>query len=196
MTGMEVHSDAPQVPTEPVLTTAPQRQLPLTRKERIAAAVWAVARRLLFAWTPYQLNCWRCWLLRLFGASVGPATFIHSKVIVHYPWNLTVGPRCCIHHGVILDCLAPITVGADVRISQYAHLSAATHDYTRRDMRIEGRPIVIGDGVWLAADAFVAAGVTIGPGTIVGARSGVFDDLPENVVAVGSAARVVRKRKE
>ncbi len=58
--------------------------------------------------------------------------------------------------------------------------------------------VVAGHSVTLltcnAADVFVGPGVTIGAGTLVGARSNVFTDLPANVVAVGSPARAVRPR--
>ncbi len=132
--------------------------------------------------------------MRCFGARVDSTAFIHSKAIIHFPWNLTVGPNSRVQHKAILECMGPITLGRGVHVSQYAHLVSGTHDYQQRDMRIVCRPIVIEDGVWLAADVFVGAGVTIGMNTIVGARSGVFSDLPPNVIAVGSAAKVVKRR--
>lgn len=53
--------------------------------------------------------------------------------------------------------------------------------------------IVIGDHVWLAEDVLVLKGVTIGSGSIVGARSMVTRDLPSNVLAAGSPAKVIRE---
>ncbi|EFW6777219.1 colanic acid biosynthesis acetyltransferase WcaF, partial [Shigella boydii] len=49
---------------------------------------------------------------------------------------------------------------------------------------------------WLATDVFVAPGVTIGDGTVVGARSSVFKSLPANRVCRGNPAVVIRERVE
>ena len=57
------------------------------------------------------------------------------------------------------------------------------------------KPIVIGRWCWIAADVFIAPGVSIGDGTVVGARSSVFKDLPGWVVAAGSPAKPVRERR-
>jgi acetyltransferase-like isoleucine patch superfamily enzyme len=55
---------------------------------------------------------------------------------------------------------------------------------------------VIGDDVWLGARAFIGAGVTIGSGCVVSAGSVVTKSLPENSVAVGVPARIVRRRED
>ena len=55
------------------------------------------------------------------------------------------------------------------------------------------KTIVIGEHVWIAKHAVVMGGVSIGDGTVVGYRSLVTSDLPNNCVAVGSPARVVRR---
>jgi putative colanic acid biosynthesis acetyltransferase WcaF len=55
-------------------------------------------------------------------------------------------------------------------------------------------PISIGSRCWIAADVFVGPGVTIADGTVVGARSSVFKDLPPWSVVAGSPAKVIRPR--
>jgi len=115
-------------------------------------------------------------------------------VTVEVPWNLTVGARTVVGDFVILYCLGETTLGDRVTVSQYAHLCAGTHDYTRADFPLLRLPIVIGDDAWVAADVFVGPGVAIGAGTVVGARSNVFGDLPAWKVCVGSPARAVKDR--
>ena len=56
-----------------------------------------------------------------------------------------------------------------------------------------GRPIRIGANVWIGFDACVLPGVTIGEGSIIGARSVVADDVPPYAVAGGNPARVLRR---
>ena len=55
-------------------------------------------------------------------------------------------------------------------------------------------PIVIENEAWLASDVFVAPGVTVGKGAVVGSRSSVFSNLPAMMVCVGSPARPVHAR--
>jgi maltose O-acetyltransferase len=74
-------------------------------------------------------------------------------------------------------------------------LLAATHPLDpapRRDGWEYGRPITIGDNVWLGGGVIVCPGVTIGDDTVVGAGAVVTRDLPAGVVAVGNPARVLR----
>jgi putative colanic acid biosynthesis acetyltransferase WcaF len=57
-------------------------------------------------------------------------------------------------------------------------------------------PITIGDQAWIASDVFIAPGVTIGRGAVVGVRSTVLSDIPSEVVAFGEPARVIRNRRK
>jgi acetyltransferase-like isoleucine patch superfamily enzyme len=55
------------------------------------------------------------------------------------------------------------------------------------------RPIHICRNVWIGFDACVLPGVTIGEGSVVGARSVVVEDVPPYTVVAGNPARVVRR---
>ena len=88
-----------------------------------------------------------------------------------------------------------IHIGAFTTISQYTYLCGATHDYEDPAFPLVPRPIHIGSRVWLAADVFVAPGVTIADGAVVGARSAVFRDLEGWTVYLGIPARPVRPRR-
>ena len=52
----------------------------------------------------------------------------------------------------------------------------------------------IQDECWLATDVFVAPGVTIHKGTVIGSRSSVYKDLPSNKVCIGNPVKIVRNR--
>lgn len=98
--------------------------------------------------------------------------------------------------GPSVDCynVAPITIGEFATVSQYAHLCAATHDYSVLSMPLVTRPIQIGARAWVAAGAFVGPGVTLGDGAVVGARSVVNKDVPAWTVVAGNPARVLKPR--
>ena len=54
--------------------------------------------------------------------------------------------------------------------------------------------IKVGDGAWLGHGVVVVSGVTIGAGAVIGSGSIVVEDVPENAIAVGNPARVVKYR--
>ena len=54
-------------------------------------------------------------------------------------------------------------------------------------------PVTIGDNVWIGGNAVICPGVTIGNNVTIGAGSVVTKDLPDDVLAIGSPCKVVRK---
>jgi len=167
---------------------------PWTFKQNIGRALWMLTAATLFRLSFHNWYGWRRLLLRLFGATIGKGVRIRPSVKIEIPWNLTLDDQAVVGDDAILYCLGPIHIGRRVVISQYAHLCAGTHDFDDPSFPLIKPPITIGDNCWIAADAFVGPGVTIGSGTVVGARSSVFHDLPDNVIAVGSPARAIRER--
>ncbi len=55
--------------------------------------------------------------------------------------------------------------------------------------------IFIHDEAWLGYGVIVLSGVQIGKGAVIGAGSVVTRDVPDNAIAVGVPARVVRMRR-
>jgi hypothetical protein len=55
------------------------------------------------------------------------------------------------------------------------------------------RSIQIGDHVWLGRGAMVLKGARIGSGSVIAAGAMVVGEVPANVIALGSPARVVRE---
>ncbi|HSK48238.1 MAG TPA: sugar O-acetyltransferase [Coriobacteriia bacterium] len=129
-------------------------------------------------------------------AEIGADTIVEPPLHCDYGYNFTIGARCYINTGVVaLDCAA-IRIGDDVQIGPRVQLLAATHP-VQPDVRRTGleyaKPITIEDGVWLGGGVIVCPGVTIGADSVIGAGSVVLEDIPPQVVAVGSPCRVVRR---
>jgi putative colanic acid biosynthesis acetyltransferase WcaF len=153
--------------------------------------VWAV----LCKWTPNPLHGWRAFVLRLFGARIGPGVFLYPDVRVWYPPNLTMKASSTLGPGVICYTMAPIEIGTKAIVSQGAHLCAGTHDIDDDHFQLKAAPIVIGDHAWIAAEAFVGPGVTVAEGAVLGARGVTVKDLPAWTVHAGNPARYIRDRK-
>lgn len=162
----------------------------------IKVQLWWAVQATLFRWSPQVMYRWRAFLLRLFGAKIGKNVVIRPSVKITYPWKLTLGDYAWVGDDAVLYTLGDISVGSHSVISQKSYLCTGSHDYASQYFDINATPIVIGDKCWLATDVFVAPGVTIGNGTVVGARSSVFKSLPANVICRGNPAVVLRERIE
>jgi len=161
----------------------------------VTVQLWRLVAATLFRFSPRRADGWRRFLLRCFGAKVGPRALIRPTARIVYPWQVCIGARTWIGEDVTLYSFARIDIGADAVVSQKSYLCAGSHDYRDPAFPIYGKPITIGPESWLGADVFVAPGVTIGRGAVVGARSSVFSDLPELTVSTGNPARVLHERK-
>ncbi len=165
-----------------------------TLGNRIYRLAWAVTWQLLASWTPSPLHGWRRMILRLFGAKVAPTAHVYSSARIWSPVNLEVGDYACIGRGVIVYSMARITFAPYSLASQGAHICAGTHDIEDVNFQLRARPIVIGYRAWIAAEAFVAPGVTVGDGSVLGARGCAFRDLEPWTVYGGNPARAIKPR--
>lgn len=156
--------------------------------------LWWIVQSTLFGMSPQVFYGWRRWLLRLFGANIGKGVILRPSLRVTYPWKLKVGDFCHIGDEVVLYTLGEIEIGDCVVISQRSYICTGSHDYTSRTFDIFAKKINIASEAWVATDVFVAPGVTIGNGAVVGARSSVFDDVPPGAIYVGTPARFVGNR--
>ena len=137
---------------------------------------------------------WRRFLLRSFGAQIGKNVIIRPTVKIQFPWKVKIGDYSWIGDRVNLYSLGDIEIGNDVVISQRSYICTGTHDASADTFDISSHRIIVEDQCWIATDVFVAPGITIGRGTVVGARSSVFHDLPAGKICMGNPARVVKDR--
>jgi putative colanic acid biosynthesis acetyltransferase WcaF len=133
-------------------------------------------------------------ILRLFNAKVGKGVHVYPKVQIWAPWNLELGDHCGIGNGVNLYSQDKISIGRKSVISQGVQICTGTHDYTKSGFPLQTKPIVIGDNVWVASDAFIHPGITIGDGVVVGARSVVNKDMPKWMVCSGHPCKPIKER--
>lgn len=166
-----------------------------TVSHRLTRMVWDAVWTLLAVWNPRQWNAWRRFLLRLFGAKIDPTARIHPGVRVWYPPNLTMHAQSTLGPKVICYSMAPITLEAYALASQGAHLCAGTHDIDDPHFSLVASPITLKARSWVAAEAFVGPGVTIGEGAVLGARAVTVKDLAPWGVYVGNPAKFLRERK-
>ena len=164
-------------------------------RHRLFRLVWNTTWLLLASWTPPMLHGWRRFLLGMFGAKVDPTAVIYGSAQIWYPPHLEMGPHSCLGPRANCYAMARITLGPYALISQGAHLCAGSHDIEDEHFQLVAHPITIEANAWVAAEAFVGPGVTIGEGAVLGARGVAFRDLAPWTVHVGNPARQIRQRK-
>jgi putative colanic acid biosynthesis acetyltransferase WcaF len=163
-------------------------------KSKITVQLWWLVQALFFKTSPQLLYGWRRFLLRIFGSKIGKKVIIRPSVKITYPWKLIIGDHSWIGDDVVLYTLGNIVIGENVVISQKSYLCTGLHDYKDKTFSIYSKPVTIEDECWLATDVYVAPGVVIGRGTVVGARSSVFKNLPSGKICLGSPAKIIKDR--
>jgi len=156
--------------------------------------LWWAVQSTLFNLSPQFAYGFRVILLRIFGAKIGKNVLIRQSASITYPWKVSIGDNSWIGDDVVLYSLGEIIIGSNSVVSQRSYLCAGDHDYLKDDFPIRSKTIIIGDGAWLAADVFVAPGITISNNVVVGARSSVFKDLPQGMVCLGNPCVAIKPR--
>ena len=175
----------------------PRRQPSFTLRNRAARAMWGVVWLLLFRPSPRPLHRWRALLLRIFGARLGRDVHVYPGVRVWAPWQLRLGDGVGIGDDVNLYNIAPIDIADRCVISQGAHLCTGSHDIDSPNFQLVAAPIVLNEGVWICAEAFVGHGVTLAPGCVLGARAVLRRSIDEpDSVWTGNPAVRRRRRGE
>ncbi len=160
----------------------------------VTVQLWWIVQSSLFAWSPQFAYKWRNFLLRMFGAKIGEGVIIRPNVRITYPWKLTIGDHAWVGDNAELYTLGEIYIGNHAVISQKSYLCTGSHDFQSEGFDIYQKPIVIEDEAWVATDVYVAPGVTIGKGAVIGARSSVFSNMPAGMVCIGSPAKPFKAR--
>jgi putative colanic acid biosynthesis acetyltransferase WcaF len=163
-------------------------------KHRVFRVLWGVTWTLCAAWTPPPLHRWRAALLRAFGADVHPTARVYGSVRVWFPPNLTMRRNSVLGPHVNCYCMDRISIGESAVVSQGTTLCGGTHDITDPDFQLLTRPVNVGAGAWIAAEAFIGPGVSVGAGAVVGARAVLFTDAEADCVYVGNPAKRIKAR--
>ncbi len=176
--------------------STPQRNIsPWTTREKAGRMLWAMTSATIFRFTFHNWYRLRASMLRLFGAKLGKNVRFRRTVRIEVPWNLDIADDVSIGDHVILYSLGMISIGKRTFVSQYAHICAGSHDHTRLSYPLLRTPVKIGEDCWIAADAFVGPGITVGDRTVVGARATVMKSLPPDVIAIGNPAKPIGNRE-
>jgi putative colanic acid biosynthesis acetyltransferase WcaF len=157
--------------------------------------LWGAVYMVLFRPTPrWALHGWRRFLLRVFGAKVGQGCRIDPAARIWMPVNLRLGDYVAIGERADIYCVAPITIGSKVAISQRAFLCTASHDITDLARPLIHAPICIKSHAWIAAEAMLLPGTNIGEGAVIAGRAVFRGEAAPWTIHAGNPARQVGTR--
>ena len=134
---------------------------------------------------------------KLFGKSDEP--FVNPPFYCDYGFNIEVGKEFFANYNCTIIDVAKVKIGDNCMLAPNVAIYTAGHPIhpdTRRSLYEYGKPVTIGDNVWIGGNAVVLPGVTIGSNSVIGAGSVVTRDVPPWSIAVGNPCKVVRKITE
>ena len=124
----------------------------------------------------------RVWIAQPFNCDCGKNIFIGSDFTGTF--NLT-----------ILD-IREVFIGDHVMIGPNTLITTVGHPLSpmkRRDYCAFAKPVRIGNDVWIGGNVTLLPGITIGNNVVIGAGAVVTKDIPDNSLALGVPAKVVRE---
>lgn len=133
-------------------------------------------------------------LKELFGTT-GENIYIEPTFRCDYGSNIHVGENFYANFDCVILDVCKVTIGANCMLAPGVHIYTATHPLNaeERNSGAEfGKPVTIGDNVWIGGRTVVNPGVTIGNNAVIASGAVVTKDVPDNVVVGGNPARVIK----
>jgi putative colanic acid biosynthesis acetyltransferase WcaF len=164
-------------------------------RDRLSRGLWNLCWLLLYRVSPRPLHAWRVFLLRTFGAELGPNCHFYPGSTIWAPWNLSCADQVTVADGAEIYNPAPIHFGSHAIVSQGAYICGATHDFDDPAFPLLAYSMQVGAYAWICARASVGPGVNVGEGAVLGLASVASRDLEPWGVYVGSPARKTKERR-
>ena len=180
---------SPETAADPYLRPA------FSTGNKIRRAIWNMFWLLLYRPSPRPFHSWRAFLLRCFGATMGPNCHFYPGSRIWAPWNLICAEQVTAGDGAEIYNPAPMTFGSHFILSQDAYLCGATHDYDDPAFPLLAYAMEFGAYGWVCARASVAPGVNVGEGAVLGLGSVATRDLAAWTVYAGTPAIRIKDRQ-
>lgn len=139
---------------------------------------------------PGDCAYWRSLYLKNIGTGYSSKFFIGPGFWIMNGNNLTFGERCSLGEFARIMDHSPIKIGDDFIAATGLQINSGTHDPVT--MAPISTPITIGNRVWCGANVTIIAGAKIGNDVVIGAGAVVRTNVPDNSIAVGVPAKVVK----
>ena len=156
--------------------------------EQAAAKAWMVRYNAALAAPVSERHALLCERL----GRVGKDAVIRPPFHCDYGYNISLGDGVFLNFNCVILDVVEVVIGDRTQIGPGTQIYAADHPRdaeTRREGLEFGRPVRIGNDVWIGGGAIILPGITIGDGAIVGAGSVVTRDVGAGATVAGNPAR-------
>jgi maltose O-acetyltransferase len=133
-------------------------------------------------------------LKELFGSG-GDSVWLEPPFRCDYGTNIYLGEKVYFNFDCMILDVCEVRIGDHVFIAPGVHVYTATHPLEAELRRTQefGKPVTIGNDVWIGGKAVICPRVTIGDRSVIGAGSVVTKDVPDGVLVAGNPAKVIRQ---
>ena len=138
-------------------------------------------------------------ILKQLLPNAGIGLWLQPPFYCDYGTNIKLGEKVFFNFNCVVLDVALVTIGSRTIFGPNVQIYTATHPlhYLERASGLEsGKPISIGDDVWVGGSAVICPGVKIGNRSIIGAGSVVTKDIPDDVIAAGNPCRIIRHQPQ
>ncbi|GAB1402817.1 sugar O-acetyltransferase [Elusimicrobiota bacterium] len=128
-------------------------------------------------------------------AKTGKGFILQPPFYCDYGKNIEIGNNVGFNFNCVILDVAKVKIGSFTMFGPNVQIYTAGHplDADKRKKGLEfGKPVTIGENVWIGGNTVICPGVTIGKRSVIGAGSVVTKDIPENVLAVGVPAKIIK----
>jgi len=133
-------------------------------------------------------------IFRELFASGGDDVYIQPPFHCDFGSHISFGTRVYFNFNCVILDVCEVRVGDFCFFGPAVQIYTALHplDHVQRRTLEFGKPVTIGDDVWVGGGAIICPGVRIGSRAVIGAGSVVTREIPEGVFAAGNPCRVIR----
>ena len=138
----------------------------------------------------------RAALLKELLGSTGKEYYIEPTFRCDYGFNIHVGENFYANFDCVILDVCEVRIGQNCMLAPGVHIYTATHPLLpdeRNSGKEYGKPVTIGDNVWIGGRAVINPGVTIGNNVVVASGAVVTKDIPDDVVVGGNPARIIKQ---
>jgi len=131
----------------------------------------------------------------LFG-SAGDDCYVEPPLRCDYGYNIHVGENFYANFDCVVLDVCRVEIGRNCMVGPGVHIYTATHPLDASERvagREYGKPVTVGDDVWIGGGAVLNPGVTVDDEAVVGSGAVVTGDVPNGAVVQGNPAEVVKE---
>lgn len=129
----------------------------------------------------------------LFGRG-GESVILQPPFYCDYGSNIELGERVFFNFNCVVLDVCKVRIGSYSLFGPAVQIYTPMHPLNAQERRLAeyGKPVEIGEDVWVGGGAIILPGVRIGSRAVIGAGSVVTRDIPDDVFAAGNPCRVIR----